>query len=574
MGELKEYGLLGILFFFGTTLVSCGPAESYFTEEQAYERLTQAQWTTEAWIPAEGRRNPYKLKAKDFNAYQKQGQIHAQRYPVSVTGVLLPETPIKSILDNENWNPIQGVLNEVFKAFIGVNDFSGLLNWVGLIDYPENLNELNFATPSDLSVTEKLGYSSFYQGNTKLFTMSCATCHSDQLFGQTVLGMTKRFPRANDFFIQGHKALRHYSSSIFKMYTGATDEEMYWLERSIKNIKSVGFKKPIALGLDTSLAQVALSLNKREKNEWADKSDYYEKNPRADAFLDHQPGDSKPAVWWNVKYKNRWLSDGSVLSGNPIYTNLLWNEIGRGTDLRELAQWLNSNEKVVEELTTAIFSTSAPRIEQFFDANKISKPGALAGEKVFKQSCARCHGNYDKNWSRPGFANQPWSEQIKTYQVRYPQPTRVRDVGTDPYRYQSMKSLEILNDLQISKDNDIHIEAQKGYVPPPLVGIWARWPYLHNNSIPSLCALLTPASKRPKVYYAVAPVDKEKDFDFECNGYPQIEPRNWNESDKIFRTAKKGMSAEGHERGILIRNGKEVLSAEDKKNLILFLQTL
>ena len=71
--------------------------------------------------------------------------------------------------------------------------------------------------------------------------------------------------------------------------------------------------------------------------------------------LNYHPVDSKPSVWWNLKYKNRWLSDGSVVSGNPIFTNILWNEIGRGSDLKELEKWLDDNSKVVEDMTSFVF---------------------------------------------------------------------------------------------------------------------------------------------------------------------------------------------------------------------------
>ena len=40
------------------------------------------------------------------------------------------------------------------------------------------------------------------------------------------------------------------------------------------------------------------------------------------------------------------------------------------------------------------------------------------------------------------------------------------------------------------------LEPQDGYVPPPLDGIWATPPFLHNGSVPTLEALLD-SSKRP-----------------------------------------------------------------------------
>ena len=154
--------------------------------------------------------------------------------------------------------------------------------------------------------------------------------------------------------------------------------------------------------------------------------------------------------------------------------------------------------------------------------------------------------------------------------------TPVVDVGTDAYRRQGMKSLEQLNDLSISKANKIVIKEQKGYVPPPLVGIWARWPYFHNNSVPSLCAVLTPSNLRPKAYYAGDALNTATDFDPDCNGYPTAEytPSSWKQPQYYFDTTRKGMSNSGHDVNIFIKDGQEILTVADKKALIKFLQTL
>ena len=45
------------------------------------------------------------------------------------------------------------------------------------------------------------------------------------------------------------------------------------------------------------------------------------------------------------------------------------------------------------------------------------------------------------------------------------------------------------------------VEPQEGYVPPPLVGIWMRYPYFHNGSAPTLCDVVTRPSQREKVFY-------------------------------------------------------------------------
>lgn len=113
-------------------------------------------------------------------------------------------------------------------------------------------------------------------------------------------------------------------------------------------------------------------------------------------------------------------------------------------------------------------------------------------------------------------------------------------------------------------------------MPPPLVGVWARWPYLHNNSVPNLCALLTPAAKRPVAYYSGEANNTQTDYDFECGGYPlgAKMPPKWVKKAHLYDTRKKGMSNMGHDEGIFLKNGQEILSQRDKLDLIKFLQTL
>lgn len=570
--------LITILVLF---LSSCTEAKAHENaHKNTHAKIKPAEgkiWDADYIFTGHSRPNPHNIPQEKLSNYINQGLIHTQKYPIESTGVLLPERPIKNIIEESSSNVFKKVFINLFKGAVGVETYNDLFYWLGLIDYPLEGEEAeyNIPFPEDKRPEYLIGYSKLNIEGTDLFTMSCATCHSGELFGKPIIGMTKRFPRANAFFIKGAQASQFYNSNAFKNLTKATDNEMFYLERSLENLKSVGLKMPLALGLDTSLAQVSLSLNKREPDEWATKSSYYENHPRPD-ILDSKPGDSKPAVWWNLKYKTRWLSDGSVVSGNPIVTNILWNEIGRGSDLKELEGWLKNNDQKVKELTTAVFSTKAPRIEDFFDPSLLDEDKAYKGEKIFNQACSKCHGTYKKNWSLEKFKNAPWSERIKTHTVDYPKPTKVKDVGTDPYRYITMKSLEKLNELKISKDHNVVIKSQKGYVPPPLVGIWARWPYLHNNSIPNLCALMTPPHRRPQSFFMGAPIDKNKDFDFDCNGYPtgRKTPLSWI-NNEIFLAGRPGLSNSGHYRGIFTtKEGEERFTQEQKQSLIVFLQTL
>lgn len=540
--------------------------------------FAQNIWDEGVPVPAGGRTNIHNYSIQDFTVYRDMGKLHAQFYPVTVTGALPPYQPMINVIEDGQDNPLRIVLSKIVQEISGINSFDQVMADLGLHQYPAvtDTGVYQVPVPRTGRPEHRMGLGFIERHGATGFTFSCAACHSSNLFGKTVLGMTNRFPTANDFFVKAKKLAPAVDLWLFKSASGATNEEVQLMKELKTNIQRVGVKEPIQLGLDTSLAQVSLSLNHRNKDAYATPSNWFELFPRSDEILDHNPADSKPMVWWNVKYKNRWLSDGSVISGNPIFTNIIWNEVGRGVDLKVLEAWLKDNQKIIDELTTAVFSSEAPRFTDFYPAELIDIDVAKQGEKVFNQTCSKCHGTYEKAWNLPNADQLTHAQKLATTLVIPKTKTPVIDVGTDPYRRQGMKSLEKLNDLSISKANNIVIKEQKGYVPPPLVGIWARWPYFHNNSVPSLCAVLTPATQRPKAYYAGDALSTATDFDPDCNGYPAGEdvPFAWKQPQYYFDTNRKGMSNSGHDVDIFIKDGQEILTASDKKALIKFLQTL
>jgi hypothetical protein len=238
------------------------------------------------------------------------------------------------------------------------------------------------------------------------------------------------------------------------------------------------------------------------------------------------------------------------------------------------------NRKTIDELTVAAFATEAPRWTDFFSVTSIKIEKAKKGEVVFKNSCQKCHGEYQKAWSDVNSDKLSDSEKIVTTKIFYSDQTKVKDVGTDPQRYEGIKFFaDNLNRLEISQWMKTYVEPQKGYVPPPLVGIWSRYPYLHNNSIPNLCALLTRPENRPKWFVQGPAENRETDFDQDCVGYPVGNkiPRHWlkdKEATYIANQKGKGMSNLGHSKAIVGENGEDLLTPEQKMDLIEFLKTL
>ena len=530
----------------------------------------------EVCLTNQNRKNIYDLDESDFEELTTLGAKLALNYPVEITRLKLPTESMEKFFDANDSSPLRRFIFKIAKSLSKFKTFDDIFKWVGLHEYPKNISELGPNKIPDMKDLEehRMGVSVFHQNSHQSTSFSCAACHSSDLFGVKVLGLTNRFPRANETFILGKEVLTKTPTLAFNLLVGPSKHDLDLFKEAKDAIKYVGVKKPLTLGLDTSLAQVGMSLAMREKDEYATI------NPRMRARysqLTQTPADSKPAVWWNLKYKTKWLSDGSIQSGNPIHTNFLWNEIGRGVDLKELETWLTTNKNKVKALTSFVFSTEAPKYNDFFP-RKINISKAKRGEELFLQNCKGCHGVYEKGWAQENADQFSYEELIATTDVWYHKQTKVVDIGTDPYRHEGMEYFyKDLNRLKISKSIGTVVKPQKGYVPPPLVGIWSRWPYFHNNSAPTLYDVISLPDKRAKTYIAVEAKDKNLDFDQIKNGYPspqKIRREFATNKDYFFNTRTKGLSNSGHMKMLIDEQGREILDHNDKLDLIEFLKTL
>ena len=556
-----------------------------------YSNMSLAtDWSKEATLPGQikceefhghhvcfsngNRKNILELDSEKLNEYIVSGGTHALNYPVTVTQMRLPKQAMEKFFESDTNSPLRKFIFKIAKKLTSFDSFDDIFNWLGLHKFPNPRQE---QSPNPIPYVGHLeayhmGVSELNIHNSKSLSFSCAACHSSDLFGVKILGMTNRFPRANEAFILGEKILKNTPAFMFDLMVNPSSSDLLTFKEAKDAMKYVTTKKPLTIGLDTSLAQVGLSLAKRGLDDYASKIPYRRarKNP-----LNKVPADSKPAVWWNLKYKTKWLSDGSIISGNPVHTNFLWNEIGRGVNLDELEEWLLENKKTVDELTTYVFHTKAPRFNDFFP-RRININKAKRGEKLFLQNCKGCHGEYTKGWSLGDHIS--YEEKIETIETWYHTQTKVIDVKTDQYRYEGMNYFyKDLNRLQISKSIGTVVTPQKGYVPPPLEGIWARWPYFHNNSVPTLYDVLTPSEKRPKSYIAVPAEDKLIDFDFERNGYPRpdkIRLPYREDNDYFYNTKVKGLSNKGHSKMMRNEDGTERFNHNQKLEIIEFLRTL
>jgi len=124
-----------------------------------------------------------------------------------------------------------------------------------------------------------------------------------------------------------------------------------------------------------------------------------------------------------------------------------------------------------------IWTLPPPRYPSY--PGEINPTEAARGRVLYEAHCASCHAF---GGSATGAV------------------TPLVDIGTDPYRLNSYTFMLAVNQSSLYPDSPYHFShfrKTNGYANQPLDGIWARAPYLHNGSVPTLRDLLEIPENRP-----------------------------------------------------------------------------
>jgi mono/diheme cytochrome c family protein len=185
----------------------------------------------------------------------------------------------------------------------------------------------------------------------------------------------------------------------------------------------------------------------------------------------------------------------------------------------------------------------------------IDRALADRGRGVFQKTCSRCHGTYGEGGSYPNLL-------IST-----------EEVGTDPLLASGTAQFTVPQTdwYNSSFFGEVsRLEPKAGYVAPPLDGIWATAPFLHNGSVPTLAALLD-STQRPT--YWTRPFDSTK-YDPSAVGwlFTPVDHGKSGESNlaakqALYDTTLPGYSNAGHVFG-------DALTGDDRGALLEYLKTL
>jgi Cytochrome c len=135
-------------------------------------------------------------------------------------------------------------------------------------------------------------------------------------------------------------------------------------------------------------------------------------------------------------------------------------------------------DRVVKHLT----DLAPPR---YPDRGLDDRPIVTRGKALFDEHCAACHEGQGLG-----------------------QVTPIEELGTDPHRLNAFSpefaprlSVALNRNYAKSSFRFTTFRKTEGYVNVRLDGLWARAPYLHNGSVPTLRDLLQPEECRPRLFY-------------------------------------------------------------------------
>lgn len=258
-------------------------------------------------------------------------------------------------------------------------------------------------------------------------------------------------------------------------------------------------------------------------------------------FLKMVHHDMDPPAWWQLKKKRSLYIDGFVEKSHRV---LLQFMLGRENDGETIRGWGPEFKHVL----AYIESIEAPKYPFAIDQQL-----AARGERIFNNNCARCHGTYGENETYP--------------EITIP----IDEIGTDRVRLNALTPEHrgwMKDGWMTHYGQQKVITDPKGYVAPPLDGVWATAPYLHNGSVPTLYHLMFP-DERPKLWK----VTDYNDYDQKNVGLvieiadkvpthiSKIEKRAWYDSSII------GKSPQGHDY-------PEALTEEERWAVVEYLKSI
>lgn len=379
-------------------------------------------------------------------------------------------------------------------------------------------------------------------GTVSTMMENCLLCHAGTLRGEQILGLGNTWldsTKAEDdapFYAEKLGRIRLQEdekqalASWLDYYNGARPYTISTSPGTITALYFTGF---------------FFSHRNPKSFEWEDKP-YY-------PMLSTPNPETDVPAWWLLKKKSALYYGGEVTG--DFTRSLMQFMSPKGNTLADI----QDSEPIFRDVLAYLKTLTPPPFPK-----EIDRALAGTGRAIFDRTCSKCHGTYDDALNPDGTR--------ATLRDDYPtELVSLEKVGTDPARSEFMRNLPFAAHYnQTWYGEHSSMTPTSGYVAPPLDGVWATAPYLHNGSVPTLEALLTP-ELRPAYFIKHR---NSRAYDLEKVGW-QVEVLSHGKDGEadaqrrrdIYDTTQFGKSNQGHDFGLK-------LTLTERRAVLEYLKTL
>ena len=395
------------------------------------------------------------------------------------------------------------------------------------------------------------------QDGAEVVNANCLLCHGGKFDGEFIMGL----PNAVADFTSGAggASAGGIPQSAFDLL-GLSVAEQASLDKLLQRAEVVGPATAMRTVGHNPAEQLAVTLmvhHDRNTLAWSDEplTDFVQRNHDGSVRAEDDVVTSDPAPWWRVKKKNALFYNGMARGDHrgtmALATSVCVDDIPTATAV----------DAMFIDIQAFILTIEAPVYPR-----DINLGLAETGKGLYTRDCAACHGTYASE-----------AERAQGVEDTYPNLLIPLDViGTDPVVAEAgvvhaPELVEWYNDSFYGQITQmVPNDPFPGYMPPPLDGIWATAPFLHNGSVPTVELVLN-STARPAVWKRVS--QDSTVFDEEAMGWPYVELEGRQtdapqaEQKYIYDTAYWSQSNAGHTYG-------DHLSDEERRAVIEYLKTL
>lgn len=361
----------------------------------------------------------------------------------------------------------------------------------------------------------------------KIVSPNCLQCHAQEFEGKVIVGMGNSLTD----YTTDHSSTAVLLERLLKAGSGNQlkyDAAKNFI-RSIESVSPYLITQTKGVNIADRLAALLVAHRDPVTLQWTDSS-------RLSIPEEIIPTDV-PA-WWLLKKKNAMFYNG--FGRGDFGRFLMASNLLTVTDTSEAAEV----DKHFNDVLSFIYSLKPPIYPKPINTQLAEK-----GRQIFTESCSGCHGSYGEKASYPNLLIP--EELIQTDSALY------------SANYSNPQFVNWFNKSWFTTGNHpAKLVPYKGYIAPPLDGVWATAPYLHNGSVPDLETLLDSKS-RPKFWSRnfSKPV-----YNYDSPGWKYYADSIFYDKN-TYNTTLKGYSNSGHTFG-------DKFTKDERTAVIEYLKTL